>query len=391
MSARNPVYTLPFGLLALSSFLFFASFNMIIPELPAYLTSLGGAEYKGLIIGLFTVTAGLSRPFSGKLADTVGRVPVMAFGSIVCFVCGFGYPLVGSVAAFLVLRLVHGFSTGFKPTGTSAYVADIVPATHRGEAMGVLGLLSSTGMAIGPAIGSLVADAWSLNMMFYCSSGFAILSILILMGMQETLTEKVPFQWKLLRISRKEIFEPRVIAPSIVLLLTSFGFGVILTVVPDKSTWLGMTNKGLFFTCFTLASLAIRFIAGKISDRHGRVGVMKVSCALLVIALAFVGMANSTATFLGASILYGIANGMNSPTVSAWTIDLSHEAHRGRAMATMYIALEAGIGLGAVISGWIYANNPANFPLTFFVASGLCLVAFIYLWLGHKPAVAQAS
>ena len=108
---------------------------MLIPELPAYLTSMGGAEYKGFIISLFTLTAGLSRPFSGRLTDRVGRIPVMAFGSLVCFVCGFLYPVFITVVPFLLLRLGHGFSTGFKPTGTAAYIADIVPANRRGEAL----------------------------------------------------------------------------------------------------------------------------------------------------------------------------------------------------------------------------------------------------------------
>jgi hypothetical protein len=40
---------------------------MIIPELPAYLTSIGGADYKGLIISLFTLTAGISRPLAESL------------------------------------------------------------------------------------------------------------------------------------------------------------------------------------------------------------------------------------------------------------------------------------------------------------------------------------
>lgn len=102
---------------------------MMIPELPNYLTQLGGAEYKGFIISLFTLTAGFSRPFSGKLADTIGRIPVMVIGASVCFVIGFVYPMITTVAGFFLLRLFHGFSTGFKPTGTSAYVADVVPLT----------------------------------------------------------------------------------------------------------------------------------------------------------------------------------------------------------------------------------------------------------------------
>ena len=84
---KQVLFTHQFFLLCLSTALFSASFNMIIPELPDYLTSLGGAEYKGLIIGLFTLTAGLARPLSGKLTDTVGRVPVMIIGTIVCVVC----------------------------------------------------------------------------------------------------------------------------------------------------------------------------------------------------------------------------------------------------------------------------------------------------------------
>ena len=89
MTENKSIYTLQFALLCLSSLLFSASFNMIIPELPNYLSQMGGAEHKGLIIALFTLTAGISRPFSGKLTDRWGRVPVMAIGSIVCFLCGF--------------------------------------------------------------------------------------------------------------------------------------------------------------------------------------------------------------------------------------------------------------------------------------------------------------
>ena len=87
------------------------------------------------------MTAGISRPFSGKLTGTVGRVPVKAVGSIVCFVCGFLYPVLSRVAGFLFLRLIHGFSTGFKPTATAAYVADIIPRERWGKPLACMGSL----------------------------------------------------------------------------------------------------------------------------------------------------------------------------------------------------------------------------------------------------------
>ncbi|WP_276499102.1 MFS transporter [Pontibacter litorisediminis] len=375
------VYGMQFGLLCLSSFLFFSSFNMIIPELPDYLASLGGEEYKGLIISLFALTAGLSRPFSGKLADEIGRVPVMVVGSVVCVAMGFLYPLVGTVAAFLLLRFVHGLSTGFTPTGKSAYVADLVPVERRGEAMGLLGLSGSLGMAAGPALGGLIASEYTADAMFYTSSAAAFLSVAVIWHMQETVERPQKFSWKLLRISRKEVLEPRVLAPSLVMLLTSFGFGTVLTIIPDFSAHLGIQNKGLFFTSFTLSSLAIRFLAGKASDKYGRVAVLRVSSFLLTLAMVVIGLVTTDTGLLLAGVLFGVATGMNSPTIYAWTIDLSRLEHRGRAMATMYIALEVGIGLGALGSGWLYGNQSRNFTLAFWVSGAFSLLAFLYLML----------
>ncbi|WP_234736705.1 MFS transporter [Tellurirhabdus bombi] len=380
------IYTLSFFLLCLSSFLFFASFNMLIPELPAHLTSLGGAEYKGYIIAFFTITAGISRPFSGRLTDTIGRVPVMAFGSLVCFVCGFLYPLLQTVSAFLLLRLVHGFSTGFKPTGTSAYVADIVPDDRRGEAMGILGLSGSIGMAFGPALGSWLTSLLGLNGLFYASSFLALLSIVILLNMKETLPEKLPFRWQLLKISRRDVFEPAVIAPSLVTFLNSFSFGAVITLAPDFSESLKMGNKGLFFTVFTIASLAIRFMAGKVSDQYGRRPVLRIASLILTIGMLLIAFSDTELTFLLGAVVFGISMGMYSPTAQAWTVDLSHSANRGRALATMYIALEAGIGLGAFLSAKIYQNDAARFQLSFLIISFFSAGAFIYLLLAdtHK-------
>lgn len=382
---RHPIYNMQFALLCLSSFLFSASFNMLIPELPAYLSSLGGAEFKGYIIGLFTITAGIARPFSGKLTDKVGRVPVMAVGSLVCVICGLLYPLLTTVAGFLWLRLFHGFSTGFKPTATAAYVADIVPANRWGEAMGIHGLCFSTGLAIGPAIGSELSQRASMDALFYCSSLFALLSIVILMNMKETLTEKQKFNFSMLKMDRKEIFEMRVIPGAIVCFMSYLSYGAILTLISDWGSHLGVANKGLFYMVFTVSSLLIRFMSGKMSDRIGRVSIIKFSLFLLVVSMLLIGIAESALFLMFASAIYGVATGMLSPALTAWIIDLSHPDHRGKAVATMYIALEAGIGLGAFVAGALFINDINMIPFTFYLVAGLTFLAFLYLILIYKP------
>ncbi|MDP2043001.1 MAG: MFS transporter [Algoriphagus sp.] len=373
-------YTVDFFLLCASSFLFFSSFNMIIPELPAYLSSLGGEDYKGLIIALFTLSAGLSRPFSGKLADKIGRIPVMMVGATVCFVVGLLYPLLTFVSGFLFLRFAHGFSAGFTPTGASAYVADIVPFQKRGEAMGIQSLFGSLGMAAGPAVGGWIASIWSINTVFYCAAFTAIFSILILLKLKETLPEKEPISLSMFKLNRHEIIEKRVLLPSIILFLSVFSFGVVLTIIPDFSTYLGIKNKGLFFAVFTISSLGIRLIAGKTSDRYGRVVVLRAAVVCMMLAMVAVAYAESKAVLLSSGVLFGAAVGMYSPTTTAWVVDLSLDKFRGRALATMYIFLESGIGVGAVISGWLYANNPENFRLVFLASGGVAFLAFLILF-----------
>ncbi len=372
------IFTTQFWLLSLSSFLFFASFNMLIPELPAHLTSMGGAEHKGLIISLFTLTAGLSRPFSGRLTDRIGRIPVMAFGSLVCFVCGFLYPVFITVVPFLLLRLGHGFSTGFKPTGTAAYIADIVPAHRRGEALGVYGMSVSIGAALGPAIGSWIAHVFSLDALFYTSSFLAFLSIGILVNMKETLENPSKLSWDDFKITRKDVFEPRVLPPSLVVFLTYFSFGAVLTLIPDFSDSLGLHNHGLYFLVYTLTSLFIRLVAGRVSDRYGRVEVVAVGCVNLIIAMLCTGFATSPVIFFTGAVFFGFATGILSPILTAWTVDLSQEDGRGRAMATMYISMEAGIGLGAYLSAAVFANQVARLPLAFSIMAAFGLAALVY-------------
>lgn len=376
---KHPIYNIRFGSICLSSLFFSSSYNMLIPELPAYLSKLGGAEYIGLIIALFTLTAGLSRPFSGKLTDTIGRKPVIIIGVIVCIICGFLYPILSTVSGFLLLRLFHGFSTGFSPTAISAYVSDIIPSKRWGEALGIQGLFFSTGLALGPAIGSFIKLHYTFDVLFYSSSFMAFMAVVLVFNIKETLINKQEFKLSNLKISKKDILAKEALSPALITFLAYSSFGIILTLIPDWSEHLGIGNKGLFFIVFTIASLCIRFLAGKFSDRYSRIPILILGLTLLFISLIVMGYFKTISGLLIGSIIYGLAIGVLSPTLNAWTVDLSFPEYRGRAIATMYIALEAGIGLGALFSGLFYQGNVIRVPIILYACSIAVLIAITYL------------
>lgn len=362
---------------------------MLIPELPAFLTALDGGAYKGYIISLFTFTALISRPFSGKLADNIGRKPVIIFGGVVCMICSLLYPLLTTVFAFFALRVIHGFSTGFTPTGQSTYVSDIIPADRRGEAMGLLGMIGSVGMAMGPAIGGMIARAYGLNVMFYLSSAFGLIAAAIVLGMKETLQAKRSFKFSMFKIGRHDLFEPRVLLPCVIMGLTYYAYGVMLTLLPDFAEHVGIFRKELLFTYFTIASILIRVVGGRASDKYGRVPVMMATTMVVMISMLMIAVAETQTMLIAGMILYGLGQGSVSATLLAWGTDLSEERHKGRALASLYIFMEFGIGVGALASGWLYSHDSrlrdvasagdAGFFIPFAISSALAGVAFTTL------------
>ena len=349
--------------------------NMLLPELPGYLDSMGGQEYKGAIIGLFTLTACISRPFSGRLADTIGRVPVILFGTIVAVVTNSLYIVVPTIAGFLVLRLIHGLTIGFNATGCTAYISDIVPDEKRGEAMGFFGLMNNVGAGLAPLLGSYITKTFGIDYLFLTASLFSIGSAAIFWGIRETLQNKEKFQPRLLNLQKKDLAERRVWLPSLIMFLMVFSFGTVLTVGFDLAEKLEAENKGAILMIMTLSSILIRVVAGKFSDRYGRKTAMLFGLITLTFGLILMGNAKDlTHLYLAAGIV-GLANGMNNPTIFAWVTDWSNPKNKGRAISTLFIALEAGVGIGSFVSAEVYDNKISNISSSFYFAGGLAFVA----------------
>jgi MFS family permease len=199
------------------------------------------------------------------------------------------------------------------------------------------------------------------------------------MGLRETLPDPQKIHPRLLRLPLFEIIETKALPIALVTGLIYMTFGVLLTISPDQAEYVGMTNKGLLFTSFTFFAILSRAVAGKISDRRGRISVIKFGIILLVASLILSGTATSAFQLMVAAGALGFSTGVAAPAVFAWVIDISPEDRRGRYMATVYIALEIGIGFGALFSSWIYANNSDHFGRAYFAVAGLTTFAWIYL------------
>lgn len=372
-------YSKNFWLMCLAMFFFMTSFNLILPELNNYISILDGADKKGLIITLFTISAAISRPFSGKLADTIGRKKVIYLGIICSFLVMLIYPFSYSVLFFLILRFLHGFSAGFAPTGATALLTDLMPEKSRGHAMGIWGTFISLGIGVGQTLGSWIYLSFGFTILFLIGALFSLIAFILVFWIKETLVNPQKFNVKLLKISWKDVFEPNVLPAAFVMLLSAMCSGMIFVLTPDLSTYLGISNKGFFFGIYVIATILIRLLTSSLSDRIGREKTLLIGCFILVISMLLVGASNSIVSYIFAAIIFGIATGITSPTMFAWTADLSHEDRRGVGAGTMFIALEFGIMFGALLTLVSYDSTKSTIFLTFLIGAMMATIACIYL------------
>jgi MFS family permease len=368
-----------FWIMSLAMFLFMTGFNLILPELNQFITQLGGEEHKGLIITLFTISAGLARPFSGKLSDLIGRKIVMVAGIVLAIIVCLLYPYTETVFFFLVLRFIHGFSVGFTPTGATALITDVLPENNRGQGMGIWGTFISIGIGFGQSLGSWIYSHFGMNTLFASAALTTLLSGILVYFVQETLQNKSKFQANQLRITWKDVFEPNVMPAAMVMWLTAACSGVIFVLTPDISGYLSIENKGWFFGIYVIATIIVRLTAGTLSDKIGRRQTLIIGISFLIISMLLIGFAKSTTTYTIASLVFGIATGITSPTLFAWTADLSPESRRGVGAGTMFIALEFGIMLGSASTLITYDNSFGTVPFAFIVAAGFSFAALGYL------------
>jgi len=365
--------------MSLSMFFFMLSFNLIMPELNGFIELLGGEDIKGLTITLFTISAAISRPFSGKISDLVGRKATIYLGIIVCILVSFSYSFVHSVFIFLMLRFLHGLSAGFTPTGATALITDVLPENSRGRAMAIWGTFISLGIGVGQFLGSFIYINFNYTVLFVTSAFLGFISLLLSIYVKETLQVKNKFVPRMLLIKWNDVFEPSVLPASFVMFLTAASSGIIFVITPDISQFLGIQNKGWFFGIYVISTILVRLFTGSLSDKIGRRKTLLIGNLFLMVSMVSIGLANSISMYTFAAIIFGFATGISSPTLFAWTADLSSFDRRGVGAGTMFIALEFGIMLGSLSTLVLYDSKISSVFVSFLFGAFLSFIASMYL------------
>ena len=159
-----------------------------------------GASLSGVA---FLVAAGVQAVFllpAGRMADTRGRRPALLFGTI-SLAIGMALLALSDLAAnvlgneglagvflFLLAMGIQGFGGAFMGSAPSALVGDIMGGRKGGIVIATFQMMSDVGAILGPLIAGVLVDALDFDWAFAAGAALALLPILLVLRMRETLT-----------------------------------------------------------------------------------------------------------------------------------------------------------------------------------------------------------
>ena len=107
----------------------------------------------GLVTGIFIVGTLIGRLFIGRFIESIGRKRTLFIGINFFILTTLLYFVHFGITFLLITRLLHGIALGMASTATGTIVAQIIPATRKGEGIGYYSMSATLATAIGPFIG----------------------------------------------------------------------------------------------------------------------------------------------------------------------------------------------------------------------------------------------
>ncbi|MEH7176986.1 MFS transporter [Neobacillus vireti] len=391
-ASKVKLWTRSFIFIMIANGLLFMAFEMLLPTLPLFVSSIGGeASQIGLVTGIFTVSAILIRPFAGILTTKFNKKLLLMIGMAICALSTGLYYLSSDIWILIFIRLIHGIGFGLATIYITTIAAENMPKERMGEAMGYFGVGETVAISLGPVLGISVLHWFDFNGMFWSAMAISLLAILFA-GFtsrksefsNDNEPETVPF-------SKFKWVEKRVLLPSILILMTGIAAGGVMSFTTLYAVEKGFHLIAWFFFISAASGLLVRVISGKMFDRYGA-GVVVIPFGVITIAGFIVLIAaQNDLQFLLAGFLYGSGIGAIFPALMTWCLNLVEVYERENAMASFFNFFDFGLGGGAIILGIV--AEAFSYQAVYYIAivAYLLFLLIYFISASKKRGIIQKS
>jgi MFS family permease len=352
VTARRPLIALAAGVFLVET----GAFG-IVPVLPLYLSG-RGIDYTtvGLLVGMSLLTAFLFQYPSGRLADIIGRRPLLVGGSFLYAAAGLALVLPAPIPILIAIRALQGLGIAAVVPSAYALAADLSTEETRGRAYSWLSGATLGGLTAGPAIAGGMA-LFSRPAVFW----FAGASGLVAAALFRALPSVAPGVSDAQAAVGNESGEvPRLNVAAALATVGGIGvlFGSYETAWPLFMHHIGASDLvvGLSFSLFGLPYVVVTPAAGWAADRYDRRKLAlfgyAAACgwAMVYPWLTSIPLILVFGTFEAVGLAFAM------PALNAQVMHGVPAGSRGRIQGGVLAFQSGGQALGSIVGGGLFAT-----------------------------------
>ncbi|MDR3574569.1 MAG: MFS transporter [Anaerolineaceae bacterium] len=321
------------------------------------------------IASLMTINAVMGLIFSflsGPIADRVGRKGVMV---ISLAVNGVGYLFYSHASTFFVFAVVMALNGAFSPlyrVGADSMMADMIPADKRVDAYSLIRMSNNLGVALGPAIGGIIAILSYTTAFYIAAACMVTYSLLLLFYARETLQKQtqshlIPERWggygHILRDKKFISF----VASFALTQICSAMIWVLLSVYTKKNFNMPENLYGLLPTTNAVMVVTLQLLITKYSKRYPPLWMLALGSLFYAVGVGSVALGQGFWGFWVSMVILTIGELILVPTSTTYTANLAPAEMRGRYMSMYTLTWGIGTAIGPILGGYLNDNiSPAS-------------------------------
>lgn len=362
--------------------MFFAAVAPILPQLAAEFDLSKSAA--GVLSGSYAAGTLVAAIPGGWLAARVGVRPTVIVGLALMAGAGLAFALLDDAGLLTVARFVQGAGGAASWAGALAWLIGAAPRERRGELIGSALAAAIVGALFGPVLGG-VADSVGRGPVF----GAVALAGLGLAAWAARTPAADPRMRPSLRLLGRALRQRPVATGMWLILLPGMVGGAISVLIPLRFDELGSgaaVIAGVFLVAALLEAL-VAPLAGRVSDRRGRLAPLLVGLVAGLVFLPLVTLPESAVGLGVVTIAAAPAIGILWTPAMAMLSDGAEAVGLDQALAAALVNLGWGIGQLTGSAGGARLGEGIGDGPTFLLLAGLCggtLLVVGTVWRGRR-------
>ncbi|MER0246050.1 MFS transporter [Streptomyces sp. HSW2009] len=368
-----------------------------------------GASTAGVVLATFAVAALVVLPFTGRVIDRRGPLPVALAGSVAAAMGSIGLGLASREPAVIAAAGLLGAGIAVIQPALATMIVWCSTPTTRSRAFATQFFLNNLGLGLGGLLGGLLVDT-SHPASFVRL--FAIESVMFLVLGAAVATVRLPHVpkvedsiptgdgakggWRVLLADRAMV---QLCVLGFVMFFACYGqFESGLSAFAVEVTRISPATLGVALAANTAVIVVAQFVVLKLVEQRRRSRVIALVGLIWTVAWVAAGasglihgsQAMATAAIISTYALFGLGEAMLSPTVAPLVADLAPGARVGQYNSAFALVKQLALAVGPAVGGLMAGAGLYTAYIVMLIGCSLG-ISVLALRMGRRLTPAQDS